>query len=54
VFSLIPTSYLLKPINLSLSGNATLANAWSSLAILAGCAVAVFAVIVWALRRERK
>jgi ABC-type uncharacterized transport system permease subunit len=54
VISFIPTSYLSNLVSQSLAGKATLANAWGDLAILGGCAVAVFAVIVWALRRERK
>lgn len=49
----IPTFYLGEVIKLSLAGNATLANTWLNLAILAGSTVLVFVGIIWALRRDR-
>lgn len=54
LLGIIPTYYLSEVVKLALAGTATLANTWSSLAILAGGTGLVFVAIVWALRREQK
>jgi len=54
VMRLIPTYYLVDTLNLSLAGEASIAQVWGNLAILFGSTIIAFVAAVWALRRERK
>jgi len=51
---LIPTFYLSNIVDAGLNNQASLALIGDDFAILAACAIAVLAAVVWALRRERK
>ena len=53
VVRLIPTYYTIDAVKLALTDQATLANVWLDLAVLGGCAVALFMAVVWSLKRER-
>jgi ABC-2 type transport system permease protein len=53
VLRLIPTYYTVDAVRLALAGQATWANVWLDLAVLGGCSVALFAAVVWSLKRER-
>ncbi|MCC7354377.1 MAG: ABC transporter permease [Anaerolineae bacterium] len=52
VFRLIPSFYMVEPLQLALAGEASLAKVWVNLMILAGCVAVAFAAVVWTLRRE--
>ena len=47
----VPTYYLTKALELSLTGNAT-SRIWGHLAVVLGCTVIAFTAAVWALRRR--
>lgn len=51
-FRFIPSFYMVKPLQLALTGEATLAKVWVDLLVLAGCTIAAFAAVVWMLWRE--
>jgi ABC-type Na+ efflux pump permease subunit len=53
-FRLIPTYYLGNVLGAALAGEATLANVGADLAILGGCVVILFGLVVWTLKREAK
>ena len=47
----VPTYYLVKALEVSMTGNAT-ARVWGYLAIVLGCTAVAFIAAVWALRRR--
>ena len=47
----VPTYYLTKALELSLTGNAT-SRVWGHLAVVLGCTIVAFIAAVWALRRR--
>jgi ABC-2 type transport system permease protein len=47
----VPTYYLTKALEVSLTGNAT-ASVWGHLAVVLGCTIVAFIAAVWALRRH--
>ena len=49
VVRLIPTYYTIDAVKLALTDQATLSNVWLDLAVLGGCAVALFVAVVWSL-----
>lgn len=51
---LIPTYYMSATINMALNGQATLASVGGYMGILAACTVAIFVLVVWALKRDRE
>lgn len=51
---LVPTHYMVQVLRLSLAGEATLAQVWGDLTVLAGSVVVAFVAVVWTLWRERE
>jgi len=54
VVRLIPSFYLVDLLDRAASGAAPLSAIWVSLVVLAACAAAAFALVVWTLRRQER
>jgi ABC-2 type transport system permease protein len=54
IFRLVPTYYMSGSITRSLSGQATLANSWGDLSILAGSMLVAGAFVVWIMNRKAR
>jgi len=52
VIRITPTYYLVQILNQSLTGQVTPAGAAGSLAVIAGCMVVTFGLVVWVIRRQ--
>ncbi len=52
LFKLIPTYYLSNIMNMAFMGQATFSKVWLDLTILTGCIIAVYASVVFVLRKE--
>lgn len=54
ILRLTPTYSLVRVLNMSLAGEATMANTWQDMALLGGYVLIAFLIAIWSLRRREK
>ncbi len=52
VSRLIPMYYMVKVLDMTLGGEASLSKVWSSLMVLAGSVLGLFMMVVWTIKKQ--